>query len=68
MFQEYLATRGLGIYGAIALLIFLFCFTAVIAHLLLGRKDSFDRIARLPLDDDDPRGGGPGFPGGRTGR
>jgi cbb3-type cytochrome oxidase subunit 3 len=68
MLQDFLASRGLGIYPAIALLIFLFCFTVVLAHLLLSRKDHLDRIAHLPLDDDDLHSGGPGLPGRRTGR
>ena len=68
MFQDFLAARGLGVFPTVALLIFLFCFTAVLAHLILTRKDRLDRIAHLPLDDEELHAGGPGLPGRRTGR
>jgi cbb3-type cytochrome oxidase subunit 3 len=68
MFQDFLSAQDLGIFPTVALLIFLFCFTAVFAHLLLTRKDRFDRIAHLPLDDEENHAGGPGLHGRRTGR
>jgi cbb3-type cytochrome oxidase subunit 3 len=68
MFQDFLASQELGIFPTIALLIFLFCFTAVLAHLLLSRKEPLDRIAHMPLDDEELHGGGPGLPGRRTGQ
>lgn len=68
MFQEFLASRGLGIFPTIGLLIFLASFTAVLAHLILTRKESMDRIAHLPLDDEELHAAGASLPGRRMGR
>jgi hypothetical protein len=68
MFQEFLASRGLGIFPTIAMLIFLVCFTVILAHLLLTRKESMDRIAHLPLDDEELHAAGAPLPGRRMGR
>jgi cbb3-type cytochrome oxidase subunit 3 len=68
MLQEFLAARGMGIFPAAALLIFLLCFAAVLVHLLTGRRDRYDRMADLPLQDEETGTAEAALPRGRSSR
>lgn len=52
MLQEFLSSRGLGIFPTIGMVIFLLTFLGVLAHHLLRRGSAYDAVARLPLEDD----------------
>lgn len=52
MIQEFLASRGLGIFPTIGMMIFLVTFVGVLVHHLLRSGRAYDAVARLPLEDD----------------
>lgn len=54
MFQQYLAAKGLGIYPALALLLFIAASLGVAGYVVfvLKGKDLRDRLSSLPLEGD----------------
>jgi cbb3-type cytochrome oxidase subunit 3 len=50
---EIMSSAGLSRYAEVALVLFLVAFLLIVWRIFLpSRKPSFDRAARLPLDDD----------------
>ena len=50
--SDVVSGAGLHVYAEIALVIFFAVFLAVLARVLLSRRNGFEHASRLPLDDD----------------
>lgn len=52
--SDIVSGAGLAAYAEIALLIFIVVFLAVVLRVVLAKRDSMDRAAELPFDDERP--------------
>jgi cbb3-type cytochrome oxidase subunit 3 len=52
---EIMSAAGLSRYAEVALVLFIIAFVLVVARIMLpGQRRTWERAARLPLDDDHP--------------
>ena len=62
MFREFIAATGLGGLHLVAMVLFFMAFVAIVAHTFLdrGAQRRMARAARLPFEDGERPGSGPG--------
>lgn len=56
MLSDVLSDLGLSTYPEIALVIFFVLFLGIVAYVVLRKKETWERIRHLPLDDRDQEG------------
>ena len=52
--SDIVGNSGLAIYAEIALTLFLIAFVLVALRLLFTRRERYEHVAQLPLEDDEP--------------
>ncbi len=54
MFQDLAAATGASFWAIASMLFFVVVFAAVALSVLGGKRETYEHLARLPLDDDAP--------------
>ena len=51
MLRDVMSDLGLSTYPEVALVMFFLAFVGIIAYLLIRKKETWERVSRLPLED-----------------